>query len=41
VLFRSAKPVLSNVSFEIETIELPVNIDIGVPVRELYIENQQ
>ncbi len=38
---NGAKPVLSNVSFEIETIELPVNIDIGVPVRELYIENQQ
>lgn len=37
---NGTKPLLSNITFELDAIELPLNIDIGVPLRDLYINNR-
>ena len=34
---NGSKPLLSNIAFELDAIELPLNIDIGVPLRDLYL----
>ncbi len=34
------KPLLSNIAFELDGIELPLNIDIGVPLRDLYLNER-
>lgn len=37
---NGSKPLLSNIAFELDAIELPLNIDIGVPLREIYLNNR-
>ena len=34
---NGSKPLLSNIAFELDAIELPINVDIGVPLRDLYL----